>query len=57
MLQQNHRPSLAQKLFRADQVRQHEENAANQSGITIFDLMLKAGKAVYEHSVSLFPNT
>lgn len=56
MLHRHHLPSLTQKLYRADQVRQYEQKAAEQAGIEMFSLMLKAGEKVFEQSVSLLPN-
>ncbi|MBT0586930.1 NAD(P)H-hydrate dehydratase [Alteromonas oceanisediminis] len=49
--------SLAHKLFRADQVRDNEKAAAEQSGNDMFTLMERAGKAVFEHGRNHFPNT
>ena len=48
--------SLAQKLFRADQVSQREEQAAELSMTTLYGLMQRAGKAVYEGCFELVPN-
>lgn len=49
--------SLSHKLFRADQVRENEKAAAEQSGCDMYTLMQRAGTAVYEHSLDLFPNS
>lgn len=56
MLQKKDTKSLTQKLYRADQVRLHEETAAKQVGIDMFSLMQRAGASVYQHCVSRFPN-
>lgn len=56
MLQKKIATSLTQKLYRADQVKLHEETAAKQMGIDMFSLMQRAGASVYQHCVSLFPN-
>ncbi|WP_371193960.1 NAD(P)H-hydrate dehydratase [Glaciecola sp. SC05] len=56
MLERNNSPSLTQKLYRADQVRQYEERAAEQCGIELFSLMQQAGEAVFKQSVLLLPN-
>jgi NAD(P)H-hydrate epimerase len=56
MLKKNTTPSLTQKLYRADQVRQHEQEAAMAMGLDMFTLMQRAGEAVYQHSVLLVPN-
>lgn len=48
--------SLAQKLFRADQVRNHEEQAATASLCNMYGLMQRAGKAVFLNSVKLVPD-
>lgn len=49
-------PSLSQKLFRADQVRHHEEQAAQQSFCSLYGLMQRAGKALYANALQLVPN-
>jgi len=56
MLQKKRAISLTQKLYRADQVRLHEQAAAAKMGIDMFSLMQRAGASVYQHCVSLFPN-
>jgi hydroxyethylthiazole kinase-like uncharacterized protein yjeF len=56
MLQKKLANSLTQKLYRADQVRLHEQTAAKTMGIDMFSLMQRAGASVYQHCVSLFPN-
>ncbi len=57
MLQKKLAISLTQKLYRADQVRLHEQEAAKLMGIDMFSLMQRAGASVYQHCVSRFPNT
>lgn len=56
MLQKKLANSLTQKLYRADQVRLHEEKAASQMGIDMYSLMQRAGGCVFQNSVSMFPN-
>nr|WP_136251053.1 NAD(P)H-hydrate dehydratase [Ningiella ruwaisensis] len=56
MLEKNASLSLTQKLYRADQVRQHEKQAAEAMGLDLYALMQRAGKAVFEQSVQLLPN-
>lgn len=56
MLEKELAPSLAQKLYTADEVRLHEHRAANAHSIDMYTLMQRAGSAVYKHSVSLFPS-
>jgi NAD(P)H-hydrate epimerase len=56
MLVKNAKPSLTQKLYRADQVRKHEQQAAQDAGIDMFALMQRAGEAVFKQSVELIPN-
>ena len=53
MLQQNRAMSLAHKLYRADDIREHEKTAAMQQGIPMYCLMRKAGEALYKHSASV----
>ncbi len=55
MLQKKLTPSLAQKLYSGDQVRQLEAQAAHVTGIEMYTLMQRAGASVYEHCVALFP--
>jgi NAD(P)H-hydrate epimerase len=57
MLHKNTTPSLTQKLYRAAQVQHLELKAADKVGVTKFELMQRAGKAVFERCVSLLPNT
>jgi len=57
MLHKNTAPSLTQKLYRADQVKHLELEAAAKLGLSKFELMQRAGKAVFEHCVALMPNT
>lgn len=47
--------SLTYKLFRADQVRENEQAAAQQSGCDLFTLMQRAGKAVFRQCQLLAP--
>ncbi|MEW9798521.1 NAD(P)H-hydrate dehydratase [Alteromonas sp. CYL-A6] len=49
--------SLPYKLYRADQVREHEARAAELSGCDLTALMQRAGKAVFRHCQQLLPNT
>ena len=49
--------SLSHKLYRADQVREHEKQAAEASGCDLSELMQRAGKAVFRQSQLLVPNT
>lgn len=49
--------SLPYKLYRADQVRENERTAAEQSGVEMFELMQRAGKAVFKQCQLLLPNT
>lgn len=49
--------SLSYKLFRADQVRANEAEAAAQSGCDMFTLMQRAGDAVYKQCQALFANS
>ncbi|MFQ3206274.1 MAG: hydroxyethylthiazole kinase-like uncharacterized protein yjeF [Glaciecola sp.] len=56
MLHKNTTSSLTQKLYRADQVKHFELEAAAKLGLSKFELMQRAGKAVFERCVSLIPN-
>ncbi|MEG3765942.1 NAD(P)H-hydrate dehydratase [Alteromonas sp. 14N.309.X.WAT.G.H12] len=49
--------SLAHKLFRAEQVRENEGAAAEQSGCDMYTLMQRAGDAVFRQCQNLLPNT
>lgn len=49
--------SLSYKLFRADEVRNNEQEAASQSGCEMFTLMERAGEAVFRQCQHLLPNT
>lgn len=49
--------SLAHKLYRADQVRDNEKGAAEQSGCDMYTLMLRAGKCVFEQCQLQLPNS
>jgi len=57
MLEKDNSPSLTQKLYRADQVRNNEKAAAESLGIDMYSLMVRAGEAVFHHAVSLLPNS
>lgn len=57
MLHKNTASSLTQKLYRADQVKHLELEAAAKVGVSKFELMQRAGKAVFERCVSLQPNS
>jgi NAD(P)H-hydrate epimerase len=57
MLHKNTKSSLTQKLYRADQVKHLELEAAAKVGLSKFELMQRAGKAVFECCLSLMPNT
>ena len=48
--------SLSYKLFRADQVRENEQQAAEKSGCDLFTLMQRAGKAVFRQCQLLAPS-
>ncbi len=56
MLHKINAPSLTQKLYRADQVRTHEQTAAKELGLEMYSLMQRAGKAVFEECLNLIPN-
>ena len=49
--------SLSYKLFRADQVRENEAQAAAESGCDLFTLMQRAGDAVFKQCLELMPNS
>ncbi len=57
MLQKKLAISLTQKLYRADQVRLHEKQAAADCGMDLYSIMQRAGAAVFQQCISLFPNT
>jgi len=57
MLLKNTTASLTQKLYRADQVKHLELEAAESVGLSKFELMQRAGKAVFENCLSLMPNS
>lgn len=44
-------------MYCADQVRLHEKQAAKNVGKELYDLMKAAGCSVFEHCLSLYPNT
>lgn len=56
MLHKNTKPSLTQKLYRADQVKHFELKAAAKMGVSKFELMQRAGKVTFEHCSALMPN-
>lgn len=56
MLQKKLAVSLTQKLYRADQVRLHEKEAAKQCGVDMYSLMQRAGACVFQQSVNLLPD-
>ncbi len=56
MLQKKLAVSLTQKLYRGDQVRLYEQEAAKTMGIDLYALMQRAGASVYQQCVTLFPN-
>lgn len=49
--------SLSYKLYRADDVRKHEEQAASNSDCKLYTLMQRAGEAVFRQCQYLLPNT
>ena len=49
--------SLSHKLFRADQVRENEGQAAANSGCDMFTLMQRAGDVVFKQCLELMPNS
>lgn len=49
--------SLSYKLYRAEEVRANEQQAASQSGCEMFTLMERAGEAVFRQCQHLLPNT
>jgi NAD(P)H-hydrate epimerase len=57
MLHKNTQSSLTQKLYRAAQVKHLELEAAASVGLSKFELMQRAGKAVFENCTSLMPNS
>lgn len=57
MLDTQRSSSLTYKLFRADQVREHERKAAEISGCEMFTLMNRAGEAIFNQCQLLLPNT
>lgn len=56
MLHKINAPSLTQKLYRADQVRKHEETAAQELGLEMYTLMQRAGQSIFEECLNLIPN-
>ncbi|MBT1449972.1 NAD(P)H-hydrate dehydratase [Glaciecola sp. XM2] len=57
MLEKDNSPSLTQKLYRADQVRNNEKRAAEVMGIDMYALMQRAGDAVFKQAMLLLPNS
>lgn len=55
MLHKHNSPSLTQKLYRADQVRSLEIEAAHSMGVNAYELMQRAGMAVLEHALNELP--
>ena len=49
--------SLSYNLFRADQVRENEAQAAADSGCDMFTLMQRAGDVVFKQCLELMPNS
>ncbi len=49
--------SLSHKLFRADQVRENEAQAATESGCDLYTLMQRAGEEVFKQCQELMPNS
>ena len=47
--------NLSQRVFCAEQVRTHELAAAAQSGVAMYTLMERAGKAVFDQTIKHFP--
>ncbi|TMN70356.1 bifunctional ADP-dependent NAD(P)H-hydrate dehydratase/NAD(P)H-hydrate epimerase [Pseudoalteromonas sp. S1727] len=47
--------NLSQRVFCAEQVRTHEPAAAAQSGVAMYTLMERAGKAVFDQTIKHFP--
>ncbi len=56
MLQKKLAVSLTQKLYKGDQVKLYEKEAAKKMGIDLYALMQRAGASVFQNSVHLFPN-
>ncbi|MFC3122312.1 NAD(P)H-hydrate dehydratase [Agaribacter flavus] len=56
MLQKTDSTSLTHKLYRAEQVRLHEQAAAADHAIDMYLLMRKAGETVFEQCLAYFPN-
>ncbi|MDN3379345.1 MULTISPECIES: NAD(P)H-hydrate dehydratase [unclassified Pseudoalteromonas] len=48
--------SLLQYVFSAEQVRTHEPSAAEQSAVSMYRLMERAGKAVFESAIKGYPH-
>ncbi|MFY8327942.1 NAD(P)H-hydrate dehydratase [Pseudoalteromonas sp. ZZD1] len=48
--------NLLQCVFSAEQVRTHEPNAAEQSAVSMYTLMERAGKAVFEQVIKHYPH-
>ena len=48
-------PSLAYKVFKAEQVRYHEQAAAEALNISLFELMQRAGSGAFNYLLSRYP--
>ncbi|WP_394192927.1 NAD(P)H-hydrate dehydratase [Pseudoalteromonas atlantica] len=48
--------NLSQCVFSAEQVRTHEPNAAEQSAVSMYTLMDRAGQAVFEQAIKHYPH-
>ena len=48
--------NLSHSVFLAEQVRKNEGLAATTSAVTLYELMERAGKAVFDHTCAYFPN-
>ena len=57
MLKSQDSVSLSHKIFRAEQVREHEAEAARMSGSDMFNLMRRAGETVFQQCQLHIPNT
>ncbi|MGJ8485290.1 NAD(P)H-hydrate dehydratase [Pseudoalteromonas sp. SYSU M81236] len=48
---------MNQQVFLAKQVRENEGPAAKRCGVTLYELMERAGQATYQHLLNYFPDT
>jgi len=48
--------NLSQCVFSAEQVRTHEHSAAEQSAVSMYTLMERAGQAVFEQTIKHYPH-